>query len=91
MIKYMEEKYGDQAKIGDKNKLHLMRQEVNRLESLYRENQKSQNNSNDNANSEKGSEHNTDEDDEDDYVEELPMPIRKDKGPRSSISAEAFG
>lgn len=41
MIKYMEDKYGDQAKIGDKNKLHLMRQEVNRLESLYREYQKS--------------------------------------------------
>lgn len=68
-----------------------MKKEVSRLETLYKENLKSQNSSNDNANSEKGSEHNTDEDDDDDYVEDLPLPIRKDKGPRSSISAEAFG
>lgn len=37
MIKYMEEKYGEQAKVGDKSKLLIMRQEVSRLEALYKE------------------------------------------------------
>ena len=40
-----------------------------------------------------GSEHETDEDDEDDYVEALPAAMinKGRKGPRSSVSAEAFG
>ncbi len=40
-----------------------------------------------------GSEHETDEDDEDDYVESLPAAkMNKGRqGPRSSVSAEAFG
>jgi hypothetical protein len=42
MIKYLEEKYGEQAKVGDKTRLLIMRQEVSRLESLYLENQKNQ-------------------------------------------------
>jgi len=42
MIKYLEEKYGEQAKVGDKTRFLIMRQEVSRLESLYLENQKNQ-------------------------------------------------
>ncbi len=42
MIKYLEEKYEEQAKVGDKTRLLIMRQEVSRLESLYLENQKNQ-------------------------------------------------
>ena len=40
-----------------------------------------------------GSEHETDEDDDDDYVEALPAATmsKNRKGPRSSVSAEAFG
>lgn len=43
--------------------------------------------------SEKGSEMETDEDDEDDYVDVLPEDLakKKAKGPRASVSAEAFG
>lgn len=40
-----------------------------------------------------GSEHETDEDEEDDYVDIPPEKIvnKYKKGPRSSVSAEAFG
>ncbi len=40
-----------------------------------------------------GSEHETDEDEEDDYLEELPDLVsnKYKKGPRASVSAEAFG
>ena len=39
-----------------------------------------------------GSEDETDEDDEDDYCDSLPVPVaNKFKGPRASVSAEAFG
>ena len=40
-----------------------------------------------------GSEHETDEDDEDDYIESLPAALvsKGRQGPRSSVSAEAFG
>lgn len=43
--------------------------------------------------SEKGSEMESDEDDEDDYVDILPEDLAKKqaKGPRTSVSAEAFG
>lgn len=39
-----------------------------------------------------GSEFETDEDNEDDYIDNLPEATSKNKkGPRSSVSAEAFG
>lgn len=39
------------------------------------------------------SEDETDDDDSDDYVDDLPAQIaaKKNKGPRASVSAEAFG
>lgn len=45
------------------------------------------------AEEEVGSEHETDEDEEEDYLEELPDEINNKykKGPRASVSAEAFG
>ena len=40
----------------------------------------------------KGSEMESDEDSEDDYVDDLPTPVQsKEKKPRNSVSAEAFG
>lgn len=44
-------------------------------------------------NSARGSEEDTDEDEEDDYVEDLQEVIakKKNKGPRVSVSAEAYG
>ena len=43
--------------------------------------------------SDRGSEHDTDEDDDEDYVDVLPEALQqaKQRGPRGSVSAEAFG
>lgn len=97
MLKYLEDKYGERATCGDKSTLNFMRNEADRLETLVNEQKekdkqkKAEEGSEDR--SEKGSEMETDEDDEDDYVDVLPEDLvkKKAKGPRASVSAEAFG
>lgn len=97
MLEYMERIYGTRATAGDKSVLYSLRAEAARLEALVEEQKKKQ--EAEEANSDKGkknepenSEDETDEDDEDDYVDNLPEIIKnKNKGPRSSVSSEAFG
>jgi len=93
MLKYMEGQYGDRATRGNKSTLQDMTNEAARLEQLVKAQQEKTRGNTDDAKSEKGSEHTTDEDDEDDYVDILPEDLmkKKAKGPRASVSAEAFG
>jgi len=93
MLKYMEQQYGDRASRGNKSTLQDMTNEAARLEQLVKAQQEKTRGNTDDAKSEKGSEHTTDEDDEDDYVDILPEDLmkKKAKGPRASVSAEAFG
>lgn len=93
MLKYLEEKYGERATCGDKSQLQFMRSEANRLEELVKEQRAKEKAEAGDEKSEKGSEEETDEDDDDDYVDVLPEDLakKKAKGPRTSVSAEAFG
>merc|ERR1712166_283590 len=93
MLKYMEGQYGDRATRGNKSTLQDMTNEAARLEQLVKAQQEKTRGNTDDAKSEKGSEHTTDEDDSDDYVDILPEDLmkKKAKGPRASVSAEAFG
>lgn len=97
MLKYLEDKYGERATCGDKSTLLFMRNEADRLEALVNEQKEKarleKEAEGSEERSEKGSEMETDEDDEDDYVDVLPEDLakKKAKGPRASVSAEAFG
>lgn len=97
MLEYLERIYGSRATAGDKSVLYSLRAEAARLEALVEEQKKKQ--EAEEASEEKGKKHEpensedeTDEDDEDDYVDVLPEVIKnKNKGPRTSVSSEAFG
>lgn len=95
MLKYLEKKYGERATIGDKQNLVNMRNEVKRLEAILAEKKQNKDSGSEagDHDKDKGSEHETEDEDEDDYVEILPEKLeqRKNKGPRQSVSAEAFG
>lgn len=93
MLKYLEDMYGDRATRGDRAALANIQSEVLRLEGLVEaQREKTRDNTGDEREEERGSEDETDEDDEDDYVDVLPaVEARKNKGPRASVSAEAFG
>jgi len=93
MLKYLEDMYGDRATRGDRSALNHIQSEVSRLEGLVEaQKEKTRDNTADEKEEERGSEDETDEDEEDDYLEELPaMEVRKNRGPRASVSAEAFG
>jgi len=93
MLKYLENMYGDRATRGDRSALNHIQSEVSRLEALYEEQkEKTKDNTSNEKEEDRGSEDETDEDDEDDYVDVLPsLEARKNKGPRASVSAEAFG
>lgn len=93
MLKFLEDKYGERATVGDKTTLMNMRSEASRLEDLVNEQKEREKDGDAAAKSEKGSEMETDEDDDDDYVDILPEDLTKKQkqGPRASVSAEAFG
>lgn len=86
MMQYMQENHGRRPGINtnDRNELQFLRKEVQRLKQLLGEAQSSQNDS-DRSDSQISSE-------EDDEIAELVLnkPTVK-KGPRQSVSAEAFG
>ena len=82
MIKWLHDNYGSSAASATKERLNFLKQEVARLQDLL----------GDDEESDRGSEHESEESDEEDYLDELPTAIvNKHKGPRSSVSAEAFG
>jgi len=94
MLKYLEDNYGERATIGDKGHLKFLRSECARLQVLVdKQKELTAGTTDDEKKSDVGSENETDEDDEDDYVDILPEQIKKKqaKGPRGSVSAEAFG
>jgi len=92
MLKYLEDMYGDRATRGDRSALNHIQSEVTRLEALYEEQKEKTRDNTADEKDDRGSEDETDEDDEDDYVDILPaLEARKNKGPRASVSAEAFG
>eukprot|EP00347_Sterkiella_histriomuscorum_P002262 403368839 len=103
MLKYLSDNFGERASLGDRNLLDFLRDETIRLQLLLdkKQEQKRQQQAEDQSQKDdeeeetktnQGSEHETTEDDEEDYVDDLPLPlINKNKGPRSSVSAEAFG
>eukprot|EP00356_Strombidium_inclinatum_P016573 CAMPEP_0170494834 /NCGR_PEP_ID=MMETSP0208-20121228/14861_1 /TAXON_ID=197538 /ORGANISM="Strombidium inclinatum, Strain S3" /LENGTH=417 /DNA_ID=CAMNT_0010770937 /DNA_START=22 /DNA_END=1272 /DNA_ORIENTATION=- len=96
MIEYLEEKYGERASQGDKNNLDFMRNEVKRLEAqveTHKEKIAKDPPAEEKQPEEINSEDETDDDDDDDYVDILPEQLakRQAKGPRQSVSAEAFG
>lgn len=70
-----------------------MRMEADRLEELVKEEKAKKAAQEPDAKSAKGSEDETDEDEDDDYIDVLPEALakQKKKGPRTSVSAEAFG
>jgi len=96
MLQYLEEQYGERATKGDKHTLEFMRNEAKRLEAQYAEvldKEKQANAGQEDHKSARNSESDTDEDEDDDYVDMLPEELakKKAKGPRASVSAEAFG
>lgn len=94
MLKFLEDHYGERATQGDKTALAAVRSEVQRLKGLAdQQKEKTAGTTDDEHREPLGSEDETDEDDEDDYVDDLPEVIakKKAKGPRASVSAEAFG
>lgn len=91
MLQRLEENFGTQALNGDIAQLDLLQEKVAALkrrveEAEYNKMEKAEK-------KEENSEDETDEDEEDDYVDDLKTTIanKKNRGPRSSVSAEAYG
>ncbi len=93
MVKYMSDKFGDRATIGGRQQLEFLNEEVKRLEQILEEQKKKKPQVEETkSQGDIGSENETDEDEDDDYIDDLPQKLKnKAKGPRSSVSAEAFG
>lgn len=93
MVEYMENEYGERATNGDWEVADSLKQQVAELqESLNKQKALDASTAETKSDREVNSEDETDEDDEDDYIDDLPEKlINKNKGPRSSVSAEAFG
>ena len=93
MLSYLEKKYEAQALNGRPGEFERLTKVVKDLETQLA----SEKAGHDDDEKEKrsiNSEEDTDEDDEDDYVDDLPVEQTKKintRGPRSSVSAEAFG
>jgi cAMP-dependent protein kinase regulator len=100
----MRQTYGDRVtQSGDRKQYEHLKAEVKRLEAMLVEKQRKEKEESKSVSSGAGaahearsigSENETDEDDEDDYLETLPEKVvnkHARKGPRSSVSAEAFG
>jgi cAMP-dependent protein kinase regulator len=93
MLQYMKDKFGDRASIGDKGNLQNLRNEVVRLQALVDAQKEATAGTSNDQKSDRGSEDESEASDEDDYVDILPEDLakKKAKGPRASVSAEAFG
>ena len=100
----MKETYGDRVtNSGDRKQYENLKAEVKRLEEMLLEKQAKEKEESKSVSSggltaaqearSVGSEHETDEDEDDDYMEPLPAAVasKARKGPRTSVSAEAFG
>jgi hypothetical protein len=93
MLTYLEQKYSVQALNGRPGEFERLSKVVKELESQLAA-EKADRDDNDTEKRSINSEEETDEDDEDDYVDDLPVEQTKKintRGPRSSVSAEAFG
>lgn len=93
MVDYLEKEFGERALNGDQAQVALLKAQIAELEEkLAAQNQGATSASSKEREGPQGSEDETDEDDEDDYCDALPVPVaNKFKGPRASVSAEAFG
>ena len=89
----MEEQFGDRATAGDIQLISQLNAKVKELEKKIEVQQANESKPDEKEDkNDAGSENETDEDEEDDYLEDLPAPVaQKKKGPRASVSAEAFG
>ena len=92
MVEYLAAEFGERALNGDRSQAELLKTQIAELEKKL-EAQRNQGATTAESKPEAhGSEDETDEDDEDDYCDALPVPVaNKHKGPRASVSAEAFG
>jgi len=90
MLEYLEKKFGEQAVNGRPNELINLQRHVKELESKLKEKQGEA--SEEESARSLGSHEDTDEDESDDYIDDLPeqKPVGS-RGPRASVSAEAFG
>jgi len=90
MMQYMENKFGIQATNGKPGELKALQSQAAELQAKM----DAKKSSDDSDASERsiGSHEDTDPDEEDDYMEDLPdVKAMKARGPRVSVSAEAFG
>jgi len=92
MVTKLEQQYGDRALNGDLGQIEILEKKVSNLKRQLEE-QEANESEEDTKKSERGSEEDTDDDEEEDYVEDLQEVIakKKNKGPRVSVSAEAYG
>ena len=94
MVQYLEQEFGERATNGDRAQAEMLKAQIVELEAKLEAQRKAgastaESKTKDEA---KNSEDETDEDDEDDYCDALPAVVaNKHKGPRASVSAEAFG
>eukprot|EP00347_Sterkiella_histriomuscorum_P017965 403347301 len=95
LMGYLIQTYGDRATVADRYIGEQYKSELAKLEQLVEQKklQTSLASAQKTNDTDVGSENETDEDDDDDYIDVLPEQIKKaaGKGPRSSVSAEAFG
>jgi len=91
MLNRLEENFGERAVNGDITQMDMLQEKASALRRRVQEME--YNKMNTNKKEELNSEDETDEDEEEDYVEDLKEVIasKKNRGPRSSVSAEAFG
>jgi hypothetical protein len=88
----LKNKYGSRATDGDKSLLEMTRNEANRLEELVKnmKNKTAPTSDDEKKTPDVDSEFHSDSDNEDDYVDDLPIPLKNNRGPRVSVSAETF-
>ncbi len=88
---FMEKKYGTQATNGRPGELEALKIEAKDLQDKV--DAKKEDEDSDASERTLGSHEETDPDEEDDYLDDLPeaQPAAKQRGPRASVSAEAFG
>lgn len=91
MLNRLEEQFGERAINGDISQMDMLQEKVSALRRRVEE--MDYNKIAINKKEELNSEDETDEDEEEDYVEDLKTVIanKKNRGPRASVSAEAFG
>jgi len=94
MVQYLEQEFGERATNGDRSQAEALKAQIEELEAKLEVQKKAGASTAESKDEDaaKNSEDETDEDDEDDYCDDLPAVVaNKHKGPRASVSAEAFG